>query len=759
MKVGGLDRLTIDHVVSIPDARQGRDPGETEPSAEVSYVPSKDALDSEAELLEDSRTVGWFAGGTVSNALYTMGLLQRGLSDPLALHWFGTVGIIAPGLPVAPLDSLRRVGIRPFVSRHAASHATALCVVAADSGRTRRIVVHRGDPIHAEPCWPPVEVLVVGMDGYIHAHQSVPPWVNEGGAIALLVDTQELPPEGIGWLERLASSGRLQWIIGRSADLAPLGLGLDEPPPSSLAACEVLATRGPLDVRAWDPERGALRTLPVLPIATGPAGSQRPAAGRGDDLGAGDAYAGAYLTWRLRGHPIESAHREAAPWAARHLSVPGPRLPPPIDMNGMFGDLIDRASARSDEALLFDRVRQTHGLTVISGGQTGVDQLALGAATRLGLACFAVMPEGRRIETSPADDSGSDHDLAGAFVTELASPRFRYRTWANAYLGDGTLIWDFHQAEGSAATRQACRTLGRPFLDVADVETADLPAVVCTWAARHDIRVVNVAGNRRSLMSPAQAEHAGIQIAIALRCLARAWARANTRAAEELASPTAEPKPWSVPTPDHPLRLGVPNVLECRAVIDQFLLERLGVEAPAPPRLFARPDGSGLELTYGRPRDLPAMLAQRGLDAVLCGWDVLIDAGVNAPVVLDTGLFCQLLVLVGRAGLSLEDPAAPTPRMISQYGLLAHDLLASSRAARREAVPVLGGAEAWISMGLADVALDTWRTGRTAEANGLRLLEVLGATSLVLAVTSESDRLAEAVWLGRELDVWLTSAG
>jgi hypothetical protein len=367
------------------------------------------------------------------------------------------------------------------------------------------------------------------------------------------------------------------------------------------------------------------------------------------------------------------------------------------------------------------------------------------------------MPEGRRTETTPAHDSSWEHDLAGAFVAELGSPRFRFRTWANAYLGDGTLIWDFHEGEGSAATRQACRTLGRPFLDLAEIETTDLPYIVQTWAERHDVRIVNVAGNRGSLMSPVEADRAGTQIAIALRCLARGWAHANAPA--EAAGPGPGGETGSPPVPERPLRLGIPNVPDYRAVIDGFLRERLRVEAPAPPRLFARPAGYGLELTYGRPRDLPAMLAQGGLDGVLCGRDVLIDSGIDMAVVLDTGLFCQLLVLVGRPGVSMEDPDAPMPRMISQYGRLAHDLLPASRAAGSVFVPVFGSAEAWISMGLADVALDTWRSGRTAEANGLRLLEILGATSLVLAVASEGYRWAESVWLGRELHAWLTSAG
>ena len=76
------------------------------------------------------------------------------------------------------------------------------------------------------------------------------------------------------------------------------------------------------------------------------------------------------------------------------------------------------------------------GLTVLTGGQTGVDTDATVAALRAGLAVHLVFPRGLRQEDGSLTGAGKRR-FAGAAMHELGSASFRYRTWTCAYLADG----------------------------------------------------------------------------------------------------------------------------------------------------------------------------------------------------------------------------------------------------------------------------------------------------------------------------------
>ena len=62
------------------------------------------------------------------------------------------------------------------------------------------------------------------------------------------------------------------------------------------------------------------------------------------------------------------------------------------DLNKIFPD-INRKSKRTDEADFYDELRFSPAVTVISGGQTGVDSVGLEVASFLGLPAFAILPE------------------------------------------------------------------------------------------------------------------------------------------------------------------------------------------------------------------------------------------------------------------------------------------------------------------------------------------------------------------------------
>ena len=181
-----------------------------------------------------------------------------------------------------------------------------------------------------------------------------------------------------------------------------------------------------------------------------------------------------------------------------------------------------------DTAALFALLRQPAGTVVLTGGQTGVDQIALHVAVELGLPAFAVMPRGRRTDDVVPGPELAPGIPAAVHVHELESAEFRERTWTNARLSDGTLLWDAGGGgEGVEETRAACRAHGRPLLEVTAIATAELaPAAARDWALRNGVRVVQVAGSRARFMAPGAAAPLRREIAAVLAAL-EAPARAN----------------------------------------------------------------------------------------------------------------------------------------------------------------------------------------------------------------------------------------
>src|ERR1700684_3072245 len=101
----------------------------------------------------------------------------------------------------------------------------------------------------------------------------------------------------------------------------------------------------------------------------------------------------------------------------------------------------DAGRADPGERLLRQAVREQPGLTVLTGGQTGVDSYAARAALEAGLAVPLVFPEGYRREDGPLTATRRRR-LAGASMHELSSASFRNRTWTCAYLADAILLID-----------------------------------------------------------------------------------------------------------------------------------------------------------------------------------------------------------------------------------------------------------------------------------------------------------------------------
>jgi Circularly permutated YpsA SLOG family len=161
------------------------------------------------------------------------------------------------------------------------------------------------------------------------------------------------------------------------------------------------------------------------------------------------------------------------------------------------------AKARAESALR--RQVRGVGLTVVTGGQTGVDTGAARSALRAGLPVHVIFPAGFRQEDgnlTPARRAA----LRGAEIHELISAAFRYRTWTCVYVSDAVILLDPAGGRGCQETVRAARSLGRPLLAP---ETGSLTSdTTQDWLASTGAGVLLIGGCRGSLLATRHADHA-----------------------------------------------------------------------------------------------------------------------------------------------------------------------------------------------------------------------------------------------------------
>lgn len=130
---------------------------------------------------------------------------------------------------------------------------------------------------------------------------------------------------------------------------------------------------------------------------------------------------------------------------------------------------------------------------IVSGGQTGADRGGLDAALELGVMCGGWCPLGRIAEDGAVPP---EYPLKEAKTSDYPT-----RTRMNVCDSDGTVVFTYGAPErGSLLTLQTATKMFRPKLqlDLVRVTESDAAAQVRAFVEKHQIQVLNVAGNRES---------------------------------------------------------------------------------------------------------------------------------------------------------------------------------------------------------------------------------------------------------------------
>lgn len=129
-------------------------------------------------------------------------------------------------------------------------------------------------------------------------------------------------------------------------------------------------------------------------------------------------------------------------------------------------------------------------IKVISGGQTGVDQAALAAASKEGFKTGGWAPNGWLTSDGPAKKLLKSYGLR-----EHPSKGYKVRTWANVKLADATIrLCVNFKSPGELCTLNAIRHFKRPYLDIPLVGLQVTSRYECVRFLSN-VRILNVAGN------------------------------------------------------------------------------------------------------------------------------------------------------------------------------------------------------------------------------------------------------------------------
>lgn len=150
---------------------------------------------------------------------------------------------------------------------------------------------------------------------------------------------------------------------------------------------------------------------------------------------------------------------------------------------------------------------------VISGAQTGVDQIGLNVAWRKGIATGGTAPVGYKTEEGDKFKLFNNNDLSRLGVQPITASaendywsrnsskdrnEYTARTAENAKNSDATIYFNFGDSDsaGYKETKRACEDAGKLFIDASKFTKEQLTR----YLAENKVETLNIAGNRGSTM-------------------------------------------------------------------------------------------------------------------------------------------------------------------------------------------------------------------------------------------------------------------
>lgn len=129
---------------------------------------------------------------------------------------------------------------------------------------------------------------------------------------------------------------------------------------------------------------------------------------------------------------------------------------------------------------------------IISGGQTGIDQLGLDIAMATGLETGGTAAKGWMTEYGPMETLLKSYGLV-----ECEKPGYPARTWKNVMDSDMTVLFGDEHSPGSILVKRYCKILGKEC--VVNRSADQLLALLID----RKVKILNVAGNRASKLTEA----------------------------------------------------------------------------------------------------------------------------------------------------------------------------------------------------------------------------------------------------------------
>jgi hypothetical protein len=682
----------------------------------------------------------WCCGGSVNNSLQAASLYKKKRGAGVPLIWVGEHGASplflctndSQILAFEPLSVLRRSGVKIVGRRNKELQDLSICIIDEKSRETKYIIIY--SPTARSADMPEVEVsnylLLLHINDFIANPKLIEQHLKKASGIAVALGDPVKNIDSDLMLRRgyesecfcnALSSGKINFVAGKTSDLKNCGF-LDDSENANLKYknVEIIATNSNEYVKIWDVINKCSNRLKINTKII-PSGST---------LGAGDAYFGAYISARIQGVGIEKAHFEAQDVCSDVLSIIDAQVLMTVNLNQIFPKSIERSSESYNEGEFYNRVRLSAGFTIITGGQTGVDQIAIKTSEKLGLPVYAIMPKDRRTNNT---DVGMRHcdNLGEAMILELESKSYRYRTWASVYFSDGTIIWDFCDSEGTKAAVDACEYLCRPYILVNKIKESERLKKIVDWALRNCINVLNFAGNRASLIPNGSENIIADEMYATMKKLA--WI--NNVGARHL-TPTVgmvrlKKQNHQRRKKSDFLRIGLPKTPVHINFFNLLFMHLYGIKLENSRKLKQSFTDIGLTFYFSRPRDLPDMLKSDMVDIAFMGSDLIDEYGLDwKHILLNTGLFTMFLGTVSKDPETMLNINCNSETIVSQYPTIAKSVHGN------RIKHILGSAELWVVEDKAITAFDSWRTGATAFDNGLTAFSAYGSYSLVI-ITDE----------------------